>query len=170
MTKKRSTPKNKIDSQPKQHRSSASAVESDAELRERAFLISDLVEIKSLILIECAASRSPDLFEEGKRSAELAVSKVTHALCEEEHELQVQIEFGLTLTPVDSSDQKLEIKAAFAINYSLKSLDEFGERDYQAFAELNGVHNAWPFWREFVLNLTSRMGIRPLVIPVHRAG
>jgi len=170
MTKKKPTPKKKLGKQPNEDRSSTPAVESDAELRERAFLISDIVEIKSLTLIECAASRSSQLPEGGKRKAELAVTKVAHVLSEEEHELQVQIEFGLTIKPVDSGDQKLEVKATFAINYSMKGSAEFAQSEYQAFAELNGVHNAWPFWREFVLNLTSRMGIRPIVIPVHRVG
>jgi hypothetical protein len=170
MTKNKPIPKKKLGKQPIEDRSTASADERDAELLKRAFLISDIVEIKSLILTECCASRSSDLPEGGKRKGELKVTNVSYVLAEEDRDLQVQIEFGLTMKAGGSADQKLEVKATFAINYSMKSSAEFAESEYQAFAELNGVHNAWPFWRELVLNLTSRMGISPIVIPVHRVG
>jgi len=169
MTKKKPTPK-KLGKLPKDNRSSAIVDDNDAQLRERAFLISDSVEIKSLILIDCAASRSTDLPEGGRRKAELGVPRVAHIFSEEKQGLQVQIEFGLTIKALDSVDEKLDIKATFAIDYFVKTTAKFTEPEYQTFAELNGVHNAWPFWREFVLNLTSRMGIRPIMIPVHRVG
>jgi len=42
------------------------------------------------------------------------------------------------------------------------------EAYFQSFAEYNGVYNAWPYFREFVQNITMRMGVPPLVLPVYR--
>lgn len=36
------------------------------------------------------------------------------------------------------------------------------------FAKLNGVFNAWPYWREFVQNTLVRMGLPPLALPLYR--
>ena len=170
MATKKTTQKRKQARRPSDHRTPAAAAASEAQLRERSFLISDIVEIKSLILIDCAASRSPDLPEEGKRKARIKVTSVGHAYCQEHRRLQVHVGFGLTLVSADSSDQKIEMNASFVIDYALKGTAEFSDREFDAFAGLNGVHNAWPFWRELVHNLTARMGIRPLMIPVHRVG
>lgn len=37
-----------------------------------------------------------------------------------------------------------------------------------AFANVNGIYNVWPYFRELVQSVTSRMGLPPLVLPVYR--
>ncbi len=36
------------------------------------------------------------------------------------------------------------------------------------FASLNGVFNAWPYFREFLQSATTRMGLPQFVLPVFR--
>lgn len=44
------------------------------------------------------------------------------------------------------------------------------ERDafFSAFANINAVFNAWPFFREFVHSTLGRMGLQPISLPVYR--
>jgi preprotein translocase subunit SecB len=62
----------------------------------------------------------------------------------------------------------LDIEATFFLLYSIERLDGLDDSTFGSFADLNGTYNAWPYWREFVQNVTSRMGLPPLTIPVFR--
>lgn len=44
------------------------------------------------------------------------------------------------------------------------------ERDafFGAFANINAVFNAWPFFRELVHSMLGRMGLQPISLPVYR--
>jgi hypothetical protein len=37
-----------------------------------------------------------------------------------------------------------------------------------AFANVNGIYNAWPYFRELVQSMASRAGLPPIVLPVFR--
>jgi len=39
---------------------------------------------------------------------------------------------------------------------------------FGGFAKLNGIHNAWPYFRELVQSTTGRMGIPPFTLPSYR--
>lgn len=60
------------------------------------------------------------------------------------------------------------INATFVLIYRIDSWDGLESSNFDAFANSNGVYNAWPYWREYVQNITSRMGLPPLTIPVFR--
>ncbi len=62
----------------------------------------------------------------------------------------------------------ISIKAAFELQYTLPPKFSVSRRDLDTFARINGVFNAWPYWREFVESMTSRMHLPPLVLPVFR--
>ena len=63
----------------------------------------------------------------------------------------------------------LEIQAEFLLEYSidqtalgLGTLDQIAT----AFGKMNGIHNIWPYWREYVQSTVARIGLPPLVIPL----
>jgi len=62
----------------------------------------------------------------------------------------------------------LNIKAMFALVYRAKDLSNLSEKAFDSFGQANGIYNAWPYWREFVQNVTTRMGLPPLTVPVFR--
>ena len=68
----------------------------------------------------------------------------------------------------DTGEPPLRIQASFVLEYSLTSSEGLTKDNYDAFAELNGVHNVWPYWREYVQSVATRMGLPPLAIPVYR--
>jgi hypothetical protein len=62
----------------------------------------------------------------------------------------------------------VSIEATFLLTYSGEKLSEISPEQVAAFGQANGIYNAWPYWREFVQAMTTRMGLPPLVIPVFR--
>ncbi|AEB10085.1 hypothetical protein [Desulfobacca acetoxidans] len=68
----------------------------------------------------------------------------------------------------DKEDFSLEIKATFSVNYKIHSPDTFSASDIEMFAKINPIYNCWPYWREFVQNITARMGLPTLTIPLFK--
>jgi len=50
--------------------------------------------------------------------------------------------------------------------YSFNQKADFKKDDLDMFANVNGVFNCWPYWREFVQNITTRMGLPSLIVPL----
>jgi hypothetical protein len=62
----------------------------------------------------------------------------------------------------------LSVRATFELHYRLPKIDQFSMRDLSRFSNVNGVYNAWPYWRELIQNVSVRMGLPPLILPVFR--
>jgi hypothetical protein len=60
------------------------------------------------------------------------------------------------------------IDASFILAYKIKDFKGLTKKGFEQFANLNGIYNAWPYWREFVQNTIVRMGLLSLSIPVFR--
>lgn len=65
----------------------------------------------------------------------------------------------------------VNLKAHFGLWYPIKNLDQanYQPDHIEAFAQLNGIYNAWPYWRAWVQGMSIQMGVR-LVIPVYLPG
>lgn len=55
----------------------------------------------------------------------------------------------------------ITISATYALTYAVEDLASFDDEDLSAFAEINGMFNAWPFWRELFHSMMGRMGFEP---------
>lgn len=62
----------------------------------------------------------------------------------------------------------LSLQAGLELIYELPHAKKFSATDLTRFANVNGVYNAWPYWRELVQSVSGRMGLPPLVLPVFR--
>lgn len=60
------------------------------------------------------------------------------------------------------------VKAEFELSYSIPEALNPTPAELAAFAETNGIHHAWPYFREFVQSAFTRMGLPPLIVPVLR--
>ena len=72
--------------------------------------------------------------------------------------------------PPEGSDVSpfLVIEAAFRLRYRVSDRAGLDDSHFDAFGHLNGVFNAWPYWREYVQSMTVRMGYPALTVPVFR--
>jgi len=64
----------------------------------------------------------------------------------------------------ESKKRCINIECAFGLD--LQSNEEFTEEFFEVFKEINLPINTWPFFREYVFNITSKMNIPPLTLPL----
>lgn len=62
----------------------------------------------------------------------------------------------------------LRIVATFEILYEYDASIEVTTEQMAVFGHLIGVNNAWPYWRELIQSMTSRMGLPSLTLPLFR--
>lgn len=70
----------------------------------------------------------------------------------------------------DCGPDVFQIEATFALLYEIASFDGLNQDNVDAFGRMNGVFNAWPFWREFVHSSALRMGLPPVTVPLLTIG
>jgi preprotein translocase subunit SecB len=87
----------------------------------------------------------------------------------ESKQIIVTVSFMVRANPADGSDLReaaFHLEAVFHLEYAVSSFDGISDQLVQAFGKMNGVYNAWPYWREYVQSTTARMGFPPLTLPV----
>src|SRR5687767_8129502 len=47
------------------------------------------------------------------------------------------------------------IEADYLVNYKQRGDESIPQESIDSFADLNGIYNCWPYWREYVQNITS---------------
>ena len=93
-----------------------------------------------------------------------------HSLNEQESKIVVDVGYKLAATykqgePV--TGECLWAVVTFRVTYSLSSFAELSEPQFKAFAYMNGIYNTWPFWRELLHSMLSRMGLPTLMLLVY---
>jgi preprotein translocase subunit SecB len=73
-----------------------------------------------------------------------------------------------TFLEKEKNDPFATIDASFLLVYNAKNISEMPDEYFDSFGKTNGIYNAWPYWREFVQNATTRMGLPSLTMPVFR--
>lgn len=76
--------------------------------------------------------------------------------------------FTLKALPRKKKEATVSIEATFLLTYEVKGSETLDPAHAEAFARINGIYNAWPYWREYVQSVTSRMGLPGLTLPVFR--
>ncbi|MCX5644598.1 MAG: hypothetical protein NTZ17_07915 [Phycisphaerae bacterium] len=132
--------------------------------------VAGIVNLQAVKLLECNCKRrsSPP---GGSKTFDIKQA-FRFELNDEQNALGVSIQFVLNATDEGKEQKKentfLSIGATFVLWYSIDSKEGLDDKALGSFATLNGTYNAWPYWREFVQSVTSRMGLPPLTIPVFR--
>ena len=58
----------------------------------------------------------------------------------------------------DSPAPAFQIEGEFLLDYRISAFEEISDEQVAAFGKMNGIYNAWPYWREYVQSMTARMG------------
>lgn len=132
-----------------------------------AALVSARVERVEIALIESVAKRG---VRRDNPSLKAGITMNVHTEANiEERVVRVRPHFTLIAKYADADDDELlRMAATFLLEYSLSSFAGLKKPNFDAFGELNGVYNVWPYLREFVQSTTVRMGLPGLTIPVYR--
>lgn len=63
------------------------------------------------------------------------------------------------------AESPILVNAKFLLNYAIEG-EDLTQQDLDAFASRTATYNVWPYWREFVQTMTTRMGLPPITIPL----
>jgi len=115
-------------------------------------------------------------FEPNELPAELALSHGFRSAfqihrSEDAQNLSVIVDFKFEAREVsegESGEIVADLSATFHLLYSLPIEFEPEDGCLEQFATVNGVYNAWPYWRELVQTSTGRIGLPGVVLPVYR--
>lgn len=97
--------------------------------------------------------------------------KTSHTLQEVPPSLTVVVAYRVALLSKGEKPELLvEIEPELALEYTLAAPPPVEAREVllNAFAQMNGVYNSWPYFREIVQNACSRMALPPVILPVYR--
>jgi hypothetical protein len=121
--------------------------------------------LQEICLIEAKVSR--DLQVMSPETLTLRHKCSTKILSVEKDVLPILCNFGVAAFSGKSPDKiVMSIEASFCTYYVLKPIEEFNPADIEHFAKINPIYNAWAYWREFVQNMTTRMGFPALTVPL----
>ena len=136
-------------------------------LMEQALLVSRRVQLEDVRLIKSQSYMKPEALQGQK---EFKMTSTTRALPDKERSsILVFVNFRFKCFGVGKADtQIIGIVSEFVLTYTISSFDGLTDDGIKEFANLNGVFNAWPYWREFIQNTIARMNLPPLTIPVYR--
>ncbi|MCG3190805.1 MAG: hypothetical protein DIJKHBIC_00025 [Thermoanaerobaculia bacterium] len=135
------------------------------------------VELKDVFFSSLTARLSGEriVTSSGVRIVVSPAPQCTFRFVEESRTLEVHV--ALTAGLISSAEPEgaaplLQFECEIILIYDFRAAtlppDEPGRNFFQAFANLNGKLNAWPYFREFVQSSSARMGLSPVVVPVFR--
>jgi hypothetical protein len=143
----------------------------------RAAAVARFVELREVRTSSLGARLSVDLDEMMRLNCSLGVQTDPRYLFNEDQkkllvELSAQVYLREALSePNQEPARELAVfEANFVLVYDIVAFPPEKEREtfFEAFAEINGKYNAWPYLRELVQSLSSRLGLPGLVLPVYR--
>lgn len=141
---------------------------------ELAILVSDRVQIQDIRLIRCNCrieSRALAPPHPPRLQANFA-HEVSTQIGPDRTRIAVETRFRFSAIREEGKKHEpcVGIEASFLVTYTAEELTGLGPEHFNSFGALNGVFNAWPYWRELLHNLTFRMGLPAFVLPVLRIG
>lgn len=127
------------------------------------------VQLSNIRLVEVAAKsslRSPGEAEDVKLSVE-PHAKVPSL--PQDGVFYVLASFHLQVVANGQDAPAVTMEATFELKYHVPAdLEEVSKDELTAFAEVNAIFNAWPYWREYIQSTFVRMNLPPVVLPVFR--
>lgn len=144
-----------------------------------AAVVSRLRQIEQIWQLQGDFHRLP-IAVPGDCRAEFAIFRTSGELAEDGSELVATVELGCRLTAeVGDADVIPEefldrdsgravvafVHGSYMVTYGLNEGGRLSNDDVAEFCAVNGVHTAWPFWREFVTSSLTRSGLEAVPVP-----
>ena len=135
--------------------------EKDVEAQYQDMLTA--LDLKSIRLINSSTTRNPDL-EIG--ASAINVEKTTESAIKEDNKKLFRFIEHIELKAVlkDSEQEIFTLSGSFLLNY--QSPIEVDSILLEMFASRNLSIHSWPYLREFVQSMSTRMGLPPVLLPL----
>lgn len=142
---------------------------SNEDITRLAIAVSGIVQIEQISLIEFSAMRQPEI-EASAVAIKHAAPEATSQFDSQRKRITVKIKFGIEGSDGDGTEARtiLRVHACFLAIYALEPSGggAITPEQTDAFGKVNGLFNVWPYWRELVQSITTRMALPPLTLPV----
>lgn len=142
---------------------------SNEDITRLAIAVSGIVQIEQISLIEFSAMRQPEI-EASAVAIKHAAPEVAAQFDSQRKRIEVKAKFGVEGSDSTGNEPRtiLRIHACFLAIYALEPSDSgtITPEQTDAFGKVNGLFNIWPYWRELVQSITTRMALPPLTLPV----
>jgi len=130
-------------------------------------LVSDRVQLKDVRLVSSKCGQTPEATL-GKKTFEINYSTKVEVDKKSGYIIVIAKFHFEASTESKVPGPALFVDADFLLAYKVEDFKGLTQTGFEQFADLNGIYNAWPYWREFVQNTIARMGLSPLSISVFR--
>jgi preprotein translocase subunit SecB len=130
-------------------------------------MVSDRVELKDVRLISSKCSQTPEATM-GKKTYNINYSAKVNTDKKNGYIVVIPEFLFEAFGENKTKEPVIVIDASFVLTYKINNFQGLTQKGFKQFANLNGIYNAWPYWREFVQNIIARMSLSPLSIPVFR--
>ncbi|MBL8878202.1 MAG: hypothetical protein JNG88_03690 [Phycisphaerales bacterium] len=129
--------------------------------------VSDRIEIKDVSLIEARVLRR-DFSDNASYRVE--IQRKARVLDRDSKSFRVvaELRFLAFQNHENSQTVGVEVSAVFSLRYAISDDPSLTDENFDAFAQSNGVFNAWPYFREFLQSSLVRVGLPPFTLPVLR--
>ena len=127
-------------------------------------LVSDRVQLKDVRLISCKCDQTPEAIL-GKKTYDINYSTKVEVDKKNGYIIVLPKFHFEAFTENKTPGPVLLIETSFLLAYKVENFDGLTQSGFEQFASINGIYNAWPYWREFVQNTIIRMGLPSLSIP-----
>ena len=134
---------------------------------DKAIEVSDRVTLQDIHLVGCKSELLS--FPTEKDNVHEVTGRAIVNVDKDNNTIFVVTHFNLH-TANNLGEELARLEADFLLVYDATSLEGFGTAHFNEFASYNGTFNAWPYWREFVNNMASRMQLPPLTLQAYRFG
>ncbi|MBM4300017.1 MAG: hypothetical protein FJ121_00570 [Deltaproteobacteria bacterium] len=139
---------------------------------ERAVGVAQRYVLKEIYLVDAKITRDPLIAFPDTLSLEHKCD--TSLWYEKDKPLidKIHCNFQVAAFSAESPDKLvMKIEASFCTSYVYQAPavpDDFevGPDDLEYFFRINPISHAWPYWREFVQSMSSRMGFPALTVPL----
>ena len=130
-------------------------------------MVSDRVELKDVCLITSKCNQTPKAHF-GKKTYNIDYSAKVQTDKKNGYIIVIPGFHFEAFGKNENKEPVIVIDASFVLTYKIDNFHGLTQKGFEQFANLNGIYNAWPYWREFVQNTIARMGLPALSIPVFR--
>lgn len=133
---------------------------------------SDFIKSIELEKVELMSLNCEQYKIEGGNIASVDIKINIDGLETAKNKLYVPAVFQVTSSDVETEEDIFVINFKYQLTYELsleKEDKEFDDECFQEFSRNNVPINVWPYARELVSNLASKMGFPSLIIPLYKS-
>ncbi len=146
-------------------------------LKQRLFYLSSRAELQSIKLVGSNAELLPPgegsaesvSFEPCRLEATLTHHGEAVVPSDADNALVCLAQFELEGRNAEHTDRVIcRFSCSWVLIYEIEGASQEDEAALQFFADKNAVYNAWPFFREHIHSLTTKMELPPFVAPLFK--